>query len=203
MLFKQLLGIFATTIAFVGFIPYFRDILRNKTKPHAFTWFVWFLLTFIAFFAQITHNAGPGAWSMGLSALLSFVIFLFSIVKGKKRIQKTDWASFLGAMISLVLWLMTKQPLYSVILVTLTDLLAFIPTIRKSYSYPHEETLSTFVLAGVKHTISLFALEQVSMVTALYPAYLVGANVFFVSLLLVRRKALSQPITPPAAISLH
>ena len=55
---------------------------------------------------------------------------------------------------------------------------------------PQEETLSAFVLSAIKHFISLFAIRSYSLITTLYPAYLVIANILFISLLVSRRKAL-------------
>ena len=51
--YKTILGIIAVIIALAGYVPYFRDIFRGKTKPHAFSWLVWASLTGIAFFGQI------------------------------------------------------------------------------------------------------------------------------------------------------
>jgi hypothetical protein len=66
--YKTILGLVATGIAFVSYLPYFRDILANRTKPHAFSWLVWASLTGISFFGQLAVGAGPGAWVMGFTA---------------------------------------------------------------------------------------------------------------------------------------
>src|SRR3990167_9255905 len=126
------LGILATLIAIYAYIPYFRNIFRGKTKPHAFSWFVWFLLTAIAFFAQVSDNAGPGAWVTGFTAVICFVIFIFGLKRGEKDIVWIDWLSLVGALLALGLWAITNEPLLSVILITLIDALGFVPTFRKS-----------------------------------------------------------------------
>ncbi|KKU90276.1 MAG: hypothetical protein UY21_C0025G0011 [Microgenomates group bacterium GW2011_GWA1_48_10] len=51
---KNLLGIVATFLVFVGYIPYTRDILKGKTKPHLYSWFLWAFVTWIAFALQFT-----------------------------------------------------------------------------------------------------------------------------------------------------
>lgn len=38
--YKIVLGVVATILGFVGYVPYFRDIFRVKTRPHVFSWFV-------------------------------------------------------------------------------------------------------------------------------------------------------------------
>ncbi len=191
MNFKVLLGIISTLITFIGFAFYFKDILAHKTKPHAFSWFIWSILIGVAFFGQISDNAGPGAWSLGISAVLCFGVFIFALKQGEKNIVKSDWISFIGALVSIILWLITKTPLFSVILVMIIDALAFYPTFRKSYFKPYSETLITYVLSVTKLVISLFALTNVSIITALYPLYLILANGSFAVMLVIRRKKLS------------
>lgn len=190
--YKDMLGLLAVIIAFLSYIPYFKDILANKTKPHAFSWLVWGILTGIAFFGQIAGGGGPGAWVTGFTAIICVIIFLFGLTRGRKNIVLIDWLSLLACGIALVLWFITKGPLLSVILITLVDAIAFLPTFRKSYMKPGEETAKTYLLSGFKFVISLFALNSFSVITALYPLSLVLMNWIFVGLLVIRRKQLSK-----------
>ena len=190
MSYKELLGIIAIVIAFVSYIPYIRDIIKGKTKPHAFPWFVYSLMTGIAFFGQIAGGGGAGAWVNGLTAVVCFIIFIFGLIKGRANITLIDWVSLLGAGVALILWFITKGPLISVILVTVIDALGFFPTFRKSYHKPHEETLVTYFLSGVKYIFAIFALDTFSVVTVLFPLYLVIANFAFVVVALIRKKQL-------------
>ena len=84
--YKTILGIIAVIIALAGYVPYFRDIFRGKTKPHAFSWLVWASLTGIAFFGQIFDKGGAGAWVTGFTAVVSFAIFFLALKKGEKNI---------------------------------------------------------------------------------------------------------------------
>lgn len=77
----------------------------------------------------------------------------------------------------------------------MVDFLGFMPTIRKSYRKPHEETLIHYVLAGLKFALAVVALDNYTLVTWLYPASLVAANLFFVFMLVARRRKL-EPTVP-------
>jgi len=188
---KELLGISAVVIGFIGYVPYFRTIFSGKTKPHAFTWLVWGILTAIAFGGQIVGDGGAGAWVTGFTAFISFTVFGLAIVKGKRDFPLVDWLCLGGCTVALALWAITKDPLLAIILITIIDMLAFIPTFRKSYSMPYSEPAFTYALSGLKFLVSFFALQQLSMVTVLYPASLVLTNGAFLVLLLVRRKQLA------------
>lgn len=185
---KTALGILATLMAFFSYIPYIRNMLSGKTKPHAFSWLVWGALTAIAFVGQVSDNAGPGAWVTGFTAMVSFFIFITALRTGEKDISKSDWFSLAGAGLAMLLWWATSNPLTAVILITLIDALGFYPTFRKSYHKPHQETAITFAISGLKFIVAIIALENLTLVTWLYPASLVLMNGIFVIMLLIRRK---------------
>ena len=189
---KTILGIAAAVVGFVGYIPYYRDIFRGTTKPHPFSWVGFALLLGITFVAQIVTGAGPGAWVTGISALGVAGIAVLSLSKGHRDITTFDWACFGGAILGIVLWRLTSNPLTAVVIVTVTDLLAFAPTYRKAYLRPHEETASLFVLSTAKYLISLFALTTFNLTTALFPVSLVLSNVLFVVLIFTRRRILTK-----------
>ncbi len=192
---KIIIGGLATIIGLVSYIPYFRDIFNGKTKPHFFSWFIWALLTGIAFFAQVIDKAGPGAWVTGLTAFICLLIAILALKKGEKEITKSDWMCFIAALIGIAVWIKTDEPLFAVVLVTLVDAIAYIPTFRKSYYKPQEETLIEYELATLKFFISLFALQSLTLTTWLYPASLVLTNGAFVVMNIMRRRKLGVPIT--------
>jgi hypothetical protein len=186
--FKEALGLIAIVIAVAGYIPYFRDLFSGKTKPHAFSWLIWGLLTAIAFAGQIAGHAGAGSWVMGFTAFTTFVIF--SLFYGEKNITRSDWLCLILALSAIPLWIATRHPVASMILVTVIDALGFWPTFRKSYSKPNEETAFTYFLSGAKFFLSLVALDRYSIVTWLYPVSLVIMNWGFVLMALIRRHKL-------------
>jgi hypothetical protein len=190
--YKLTIGATATIMAIIGYVPYFRDIFANRTKPHAFSWFIWGVLTAIGFAGQVAGGAGPGAWVTGLTAAVCFIISIIGFTKGRKNIILVDWLSLLGAAIALYFWYLTKNPLIAMILITIIDALGFFPTFRKSYFRPHEETLSTYFLSGLKFLLSLFALNNFTVITSLYPLSLVVMNWLFIGMLVIRRRQLAK-----------
>jgi hypothetical protein len=98
----------------------------------------------------------------------------------------------LWALLAIVIWYITDNALYSVLLITLVDALWFYPTFRKSYYRPFQETLSTYLLSGTKFIFSIIALTNYTLITYLYPLSLVIMNFVFVIMLLIRRKKLSK-----------
>ena len=184
---KLILGSIAIIVALVGYVPYFRDIFIGRTKPHVYSWLIWSILMGIGFFGQILNKGGTGAWVTGISALISVFIFLLALKKGEKNITLLDKLSLIGAFIAMGLWYLTNNPLSAIILIMIIDALGFFPTFRKSYHKPNEETMFTYFTSGLKFAIALFALESYSLITYLYPLYLVLANWSFVGMIIIRR----------------
>jgi hypothetical protein len=191
--YKTAIGIIAVVISIIGYIPYFRDIIANKTKPHAFSWLVWGVLNAIAFAGQIHGNGGAGTWAVGLTAVALFAIFTLSIFKGEKNIKLFDWVCLGGAAVALLLWVVTDQLLLSIVLITVIDLLGFLPTVRKAYLKPYQETLVTYEINTLKYFLVVLALQNYSLLTTLFPLAVAIMNGLFVILLIVRRKQ-SKPM---------
>lgn len=190
--YKFFLGLASIVIAVLSYSFYFHDIFNHETKPHAFSWFIWGILMSISFFAQISHNAGSGSWVIGFTALVCFLISFLAFKRGMRDIKPLDWLGLIGALFSLILWFVIKQPVFSIILVTIAYSLGFFPTFRKSFNRPQDETLITFLLNGLKFFISLFALSNISFITIFYPLALVVLNWFFAGMLFMRRKQLRR-----------
>ena len=109
--YKIILGILAIAISLIAYIPYFRDIFKGKTKPHAYTWLIWFILTAIAFAGQLIEGAGAGAWATGAVSAASLAIFILALKKGEKNITVSDKFSLFGSFCALLLWFLTNDPL--------------------------------------------------------------------------------------------
>lgn len=188
---KNVIGVIAVILAFAAYIPYFRDIVKGKTKPHIYSWFIWGFLTTIIFALQVKGGGGAGAWVTLSAGIFSFIVFFLGLRSGDKDITKSDTVFFIAALIATGLWVFAKQPTLSVILLVVVDMLGFIPTIRKSWKKPQEETLFMWALNGFRHSLSILALRQYNTLTLLYPSVWAAANILFSLMLIIRRRALS------------
>ncbi|MFK8028091.1 MAG: hypothetical protein AB8C40_08560 [Gammaproteobacteria bacterium] len=176
-------------LTFVAFIPYIRSIINNEVKPHVFSWAIWSITTLVIFFAQIEDGAGVGAWSTGVSGCVTVLIACLAFWKRvDTSITKADWLFFFAAILSLPLWYLTSDPLWTVIILTIVDLLGFGPTIRKAYSFPYTESVLFFAIFSVRDTLVIAALENYSVTTVLFPASIVISCVTVSTIVLYRRR---------------
>jgi hypothetical protein len=186
-----ILGIVAVIIGLIGYIPYYRDIFRHKTKPHPFTWLGFGILNGITFVAQVVTGGGPGAWVTAITTVATLGIAGLAFIRGEKRINVFDWICFIGALLGIVLWKLTSNPFLAVLIVTAADLLAFAPTYRKGFLRPQEETITLYGVSVIKYGVSLFALSVFNLTTAFFPIAIIIANVAMVLLLWMRRAQLT------------
>lgn len=190
----EALGIFTVLFSFIGYFLYFRSIFRNETKPHPFTWAVFTIIDATVFVAQISNGGGPGAWVIGVAAVLNFFVVILSLNKGEKRITRVDWATFILALAGILLWWITSEALSAVLLAGLSDALAKIPTLRKAYSRPNEESLSIWSLDLIKFSLSIAALSTITMTTAFFQAEALLTNALLVVFILFRRRQLAKGV---------
>lgn len=191
---KELYAIAATLMMFFSRGVYFTAIMRGMTKPHAFSWFIWGIISSIGVTAQIAEGAGVGSWPRLFGALSCFVIVFLALFKGEKNIARADWITLAAALCAIPLWVLTKTPVWSVILVCTIDTIGYLPTARKAWHKPHEEAAWGYFLSTVGAVFSVIAIEAYTPSTWLYPAVLVVSNGMMGSYLLLRRAALKTAV---------
>ena len=133
---KESLGYFSIAVAIVSYFPYGWMTISQKIRPHMFSWVVWGTVNAITFFAQASRGAGFGAWATGFSAGGCLSVALLAGIYGERKITRGDWVAFLSSLAAIPLWYVTKDPLWSVILLTGISAVAFYPTVRKSWRKP-------------------------------------------------------------------
>jgi hypothetical protein len=187
---KEFLSIIAVVMTFMAYIPYYRDILRGKTHPHIYSWSLWGLLTILIVALQIKGGAGPSTYITAAAGLLCIGVIILGLKHGKRDITISDTIVALLSLIAIGFWLVADQPTVSIILVVIADMLAFVPTVRKSWYKPHSETLSLYVTNTIRFLIAVIALEHFTLLAALWPVSWAIGNGMFSVMLYVRRKQL-------------
>lgn len=186
---QQALAGIAVFLTIYAYIPYFKGIFAGQTKPHLFTWLVWSLVTLIAVVIQATEGGGAGTWPTAVAALLCFAITGLAVTHGSKDIKKVDWF-FLAASISAIpVWLLTANPLWAAIMVTLIEIIASFPTLRKSWHTPEQEVASTYGINTIRYVLSILALASFSPATLAYPLGMVLMNGLIFLVLVLRTRA--------------
>ncbi len=173
---------------------YFKRTMAGDFKPHMFSWGIWSLLGVIAFSAQYSENAGYGMWQNAFMSLGLTIITILAFFKGNKTYVRSDWVCLAFALSAIPLWIITQNPLWSILLITVIDVVATVPTITKSWKNPHQESSRAFGMAALICGLSIVSLDVFNMITTFYMATITLLNVFLAVMILYRRKTLSLPV---------
>lgn len=185
---KITIAIFASLLAIVGNVPYLRDILKKRVQPHPYTWLVWSMVSCIIFFGQLAKGAGIGALPTAASEIFTIIIFIFSLRYGFKDIHWSDTVFFIIALLGIIPWILTKDPTISVIIAVSIDLVAFIPTIRKTFLHPKTETPTLYITNVLRHILMLFSLQAYNIATTLHSIAMITTNTIMTLLIVRKRK---------------
>ncbi|MBP6884507.1 MAG: hypothetical protein KBC17_01635 [Candidatus Pacebacteria bacterium] len=153
-------------------IPYIRDILRGKTIPERATWFIWGILLTIAFFAQLAEG---GTWSLittGIDWLGVVIIFVLSIKYGTGGTKKLDIFALLGAGIGLLIWYLTDNALYAILITIFVDLMGALPTLVKTYREPKTETWYAYIICGIGGFLGALSVGSFEFSLYIFPLWI-------------------------------
>lgn len=184
---KETLAIIAAVVAIGGNIPYIRDAINKRVIPHPYTWFVWSIVTGITLFGQIAKGAGIGALPTAVSWIFTLFIFVFSLRNGFKNVIKTDNYFLGGALLGLIPWVITKDPTISVVIAVGIDLIAFTPTIRKTWVHPETETPILYGANVLRHILTLFSLQSYNIATTLHSIAMIATNTVMTNIIVFKK----------------
>lgn len=185
---QPLLGISALILNLIGYVPYIRDILRNRVKPHRITWGVWAILTTIAAVNQVINGGGYSSLFFISTAFVVGITFLLSIRYGTGGASQIDRICLFLALVLFVYWVTVRDTRTSTVLAVAIDAIGAIPTIVKIYYHPETETYIQWSLAGIAGIFTMLAVPRFDWVLLIYPLYVPIMNGIIVGLKFIRER---------------
>lgn len=186
---KFFLGICAVVLLAGSFIPYFQGMVRGHTVPHSYTWLIWAITQSLA--ALAIYEGGGGALaaiSVGLVAVMSLAVFVFSLRMSRSHLHIFDRLILIIALIATGVWWFFDHPVYAVFMIAFIDGIGFIPTYRKTYHAPETESLAPWILYLIGNLFALGALDVYNLLTTLYITTMIIASAILLMIILGRRQ---------------
>ena len=187
MSLKEAAAVLGTIAAIAGNVPYLLDVLRNRAQPHPYTWLAWTIVSAITFFGQLMKGGGIGAIPTAAAEIFTAVIFVVSLQYGFARVEKRDNYYLAAALAGIVPWIITRDPTISVVIAVAIDLVAFTPTLRKTWYRPDTETPLLYGMNVTRHLLTLYALGAYNVATTLHSFAMIVTNVLMTGMILMRR----------------
>lgn len=164
-------------------IIYVRSILDGFTKPHRTTHFVLLLITTVAFIGLLAQDNKAALGLAFASVVQQVVIVGLSLRYGMGGKTPFDVVCLLLALLGVVWWQITDDPLVAVTAAVAADLIGCIPTLLKTYRWPHTEEWRFYALDTIAGIAAFLALHDRSFELAIYPAYITIINLAMVILI--------------------
>jgi hypothetical protein len=182
---QKIIGIIASVFCFLYFVPYIISILKGKTRPNRASWWIW--VTLGVFLCIFYDNSEPGTtlWALAAPVIGQLIIAILSLKYGEGGWSRFDRFCLAGAGISLILRWQSNSDFAAMIFLIAIDILAALPTIKKSYLEPETEDLLTWSLYSIGSLLNLFTINIWSIEKATWPLYVFFVNTIIVVFLLL------------------
>ncbi len=170
------IGLFSGILAICSYIPYTKDILSKRVKPERASWLIWGVLASIAFFSQLSKGAQQSLWFTGFDSIGAILTFVLAIKYGFGIVKKRDTLALVFAGIGLIVWYLTNNAIFALIMTMLIDAIGVSLTVWKTYEHPETETYAMWLIVCVASILAIISVGKFDIILMIYPFYIFLAN---------------------------
>lgn len=154
--------ILVVIISLIGDFIYLRSMYKGHAKPNLVSWFIWMLAPFIGVFFQLKAGAGWSIFPVFAAGFCPLLVIIYSLIlkNGFWKITLFDLICGVLSLLALMLYVFTHSLEISILFVILSDGLAAIPTIIKSWNFPETENVYLYILGVVNNIIGLLIIKE-------------------------------------------
>jgi hypothetical protein len=173
---------FTILISTTGYFFYLKNIIYGETKPNLVSWFMWMLAPFIGAFFQLKAGGGLAAIPVFLAGLGPLVVIFVSLFRKNSiwKITSIDIGCGIFSLLALVVYIFTHNISVAIIFAILSDALAGVPTIVKSWKFPKTETALVYCPGIINNIIVFLTIKEWNFSAYSFNAYLIIINLIII-----------------------
>ncbi len=162
-------------ISFFGYFFYFKDIFRGNTRPNMVSWIVWMSAPFIGVYLQLKAGAGLSVVPVFLAGFGPFLVVAISAIRKNTfwHVTKLDIWCGIFALLSLIFYVLTRNPGLAIIFAITGDGLAAVPTIVKSWKFPETENSGAYFPGVINGILGLLVIREWKFAVYSFNIYLI------------------------------
>lgn len=162
-----------------GVLSYARETLRGTTKPNKVTWLLWSIAPLIGAAAALSDGVRLAALPVLIAGVAPLMVFVASFVNKDAywKLERSDYICGAISILALVLWAVTANPVVAIVFAIVSDALAALPTLIKSWKFPETETGVAYITSAIGTATSFLAFKSGDFSEWAFPTYLVAINV--------------------------
>ena len=172
---REYAGLISGIISFWAYLIYIFAILRGQTKPSRSTWWILTLVGALILGSAYSLGARESIWIQLSYVVGPFIVAILSVKHGEGQgFSRLDIVCIFGALISASFWIIFNSPLIGLIGSIGVDFIGLIPTLKKSFFKPEEESPESWLTETFASFINMlavtawFSLEHKDWIYALY-----------------------------------
>jgi hypothetical protein len=163
-------------------------ILKGRFKPHRITRIIKIFVSTLIFISLLSIENNLSVLLAGAQLISSFAIFILSFKYGVGGKSKIDFVVLFLALISIILWKSTNNPVLALSLFISSHLIGMIPTIYKCFKKPRTESLTFYFSDIVSGGFSLLSIGLINYSNFAFPLYIFVLNILCYALIYFGRK---------------
>lgn len=188
------LGEVAGLVSVTAYTIYIASIFRGKTKPSRSSWWILTFVGLMIFLTSYATGARENTWiqlAYVAGPLIIAILSVFPKYGYKTGLELVDKICLIGAFACLVIWLLFNSAFIALLGSIIVDFVGLVPTIKKSYLDPKEESRLAWGIemgASILNAIAISSWFTLTDKSWIYALYLLIINGIITILLLLPRK---------------
>ncbi|MEK7081286.1 MAG: hypothetical protein AAB902_02775 [Patescibacteria group bacterium] len=186
----------AVSLNLFGHLLYIRSIIKGHAKPNLVSWFFWTLAPFIGVFFQIKAGARLSVLPIFIAGFGSLIIMIAAVLtkNGFWKITTFDIYCGLFSALALIFYIFTHNLGTSILFAILSDALASVPTIIKSWNFPETENWAPYLFPIFSNIAGLLIIKNWSFSTYSFGIYflILDTTILFC---IYRKKIFKKPVS--------
>ncbi|MDB5244503.1 MAG: hypothetical protein JWN18_373 [Parcubacteria group bacterium] len=172
------LAVLSGVLSLISGFVYIKDVLKGGgARPNTVSFTLWAVLQWIAFFAQLSSGASLSIVIVFFIALnMTAVVILSLFGYGYKHYGKIELYCVVLAILAIIGWQITSNPLVAILCAIAGDLFAFIPTFIKTYHDPKSESAPSWGLVALASLFGVLSTTKLDAPNIAFPLYLLLSN---------------------------
>jgi len=185
---KVAMGFLAAIISLGGFVCYCYDIKKRNTQPNVVSWFIWLLLAIMLGYSYYASGARETVLIYVASVIGNSCVIIMAIKRGNITWNKRDVYYLLTGVLIVAVWKISGSPQIAQYSSLSLHLIGAIPTFKKTWEKPHDESILAWFVFNVANMINILAIKKWVVKIYLSPIYLAAHSTAMVLLLFIFQK---------------
>ncbi len=169
---KNIFLVLSILISLAAYIAGIYRIIKGNFRPQRMTRF---LLAFLALIFVMVLWAQGDRNALYLALVMfscNFIVFVLSIKNGIGGTTRLDMVVLFMAIFSLIVWKTTDNPVWGLVMSIMTDFVAMVPTIVKSWVLPGTEEWWFYISGTFSGVFNVLSISVFTFATLAFPVYI-------------------------------